>query len=186
MARFSLDLPWAVNRECALEVGKLVYLQKENFSGVEKWCARRLFGTNCNLVYLLEGVQRILVKKKWAGNRRKRRKRFYCEMWEGHFRNVGLRKLHGTLNVWWSYWNCWIHLGEYLVHVRLDFHTKLQKYTSFAYCWEGTKWNAAVASGDRMCKNLNPLQGLTLDGTTSCLLRWKNDAQSHISTRFFS
>ena len=47
----------------------------------------------------------------------------------------GLRKSCETFHVWRSYGNCWIHLGEYLVNARLDFVTKLQKYTSFAYSW---------------------------------------------------
>ena len=39
------------------------------------------------------------------------------------------------VHVWRSYKNFWMHLGEYLVHARLDLATKWQKYTPFAYSW---------------------------------------------------
>ena len=53
----------------------------------------------------------------------------------GGRREGGLRKSCEAFHVWRSYGNCWIDLGEYLVNARLDFVTKLQKYTSFAYSW---------------------------------------------------
>ena len=45
-----------------------------------------------------------------------------------------------------------------------------QKYTSLAYyCSTSecpTKWDAIKAGRDKLCENLNPLQGLKFDGTT--------------------
>ena len=68
----------------------------------------RLFRTYWNLVYLLEGAWRVLMKKKWGGNRRKS---FYSEMWGNAVRGLrrvwGLWKSHGTLHVWRSDRNCW-------------------------------------------------------------------------------
>ena len=32
----------------------------------------------------------------------------------------------------WCYENCGIHIGRYLVHARLDYVTRLQKYISLA------------------------------------------------------
>ena len=51
-------------------------------------------------------------------------------------------------NPWDSVWqydrNSEMHLGEYLIDAWLDFVTKLQKYTSFAYSW----------STSEECKNI--------------------------------
>ena len=52
--------------------------KKGIFFEAEKWYVSRLFRTYWKLVYLFEGVWRVLMKKKWGGNRRKR---FYSEMW---------------------------------------------------------------------------------------------------------
>ena len=91
----------------------------------------------------------------------------------------------------WFYGNCWIHVGEYWVHARLDYWTWSQNCRN-ALLWhksstsECTNWDAVMAGGDKLSENLKPLLGLPFDGTTwwnkdlctqKCMLArlWKNE-----------
>ena len=108
--------------------------KRRNFSWSGKITYEKAFKTHWNLIYLLEGLWIFIMKKKWGGYRRKR---FLSEMWGNTvWWRGGLWKSLGTHHVWRFYGSCWIRLGEYyLVDAWLDFVTKLQKYTPFAYSW---------------------------------------------------
>ena len=109
---------------------------------------------------------------KWVGNRKKR---FCIETWGKFIWGVrALWKSSGTLYVWWAYGNCWMHMGKYLVHARLDSWILPQN------CWNTLPWhtvdklvrsaqNEKVAGGDKLCGNLSPR--LNICGTTW----WKKD-----------
>ena len=67
---------------------------------------------------------------------------------------------------------CWIHVGEYSVHARLDYwiwlqnrrNTLLWQECSTSQC---TKWDAIMAGGDELRESLNLLLlGLAFDDTT--------------------
>ena len=76
--------------------------------------------------------------------------------------------------VWWSYGDCYV---EYMwvntwwmhsVHARNCRNTRLWHECSTSEC---TKWDAAMAGGDELTENSNPLIGLEFDGTTC----WSED-----------
>ena len=59
--------------------GKMVLSPKMGiFLETEKWPVRTYLGIHWNIVYLLEQVWRVLMGKKWGGNKKKR---FYSKMW---------------------------------------------------------------------------------------------------------
>ena len=114
---------------------------------------------------------RILMKKKWLGNRRKR----FCG--ETLIEGEGHVKTRETLYVWsmcmMVLWRllCWIHMGEHSVHARSDYwiwsqncrNTLLWHEQSTSEC---TKWDTVMVGGDELSENSNPLLALVFDDTT--------------------
>ena len=97
-----------------------------------------------------------------------RRKRFYGETWGNTVRGGGTCENPVRLSMYGGHMETveymWVNIWR-----TLDFVTKLQKYTSFAYSCstsECTKRDAVMAGGNEVCENLNPLDGLTFYGTT--------------------
>ena len=132
---------------------------------------RRLARTYWNIVYLLEGTWSFLMKR-MGGNRRKK---FYNEMWGNVISQGGLWKSCGTLHMWWSYRNFWIHLVN--IWWILDWilsqncRNTLPLHTVDQLVSSAKKQVAVVAGGDEMCENSNLLHGLTFDST----MWWSKD-----------
>ena len=65
-----------------------------------------------------------------------------------------------------------MRVGEYLVYARLDCWILSQNcrnilpWHTAAQLVSAQKRDVAITGGDELCENLNPLQGLTFDGTT--------------------
>ena len=83
-----------------------------------------------------------------------------------HLRDRGLWKSCGTLHVWWPYGNCWIHLGEYLVHTRLHYWILLHSWS---------QWHSV----DQLVRNAQNEKLLWLAGM-NCVEIWTQCKAKHL------